>query len=277
MRDLKNMARDALKKLEPYQEEKKTSIFNSWLFLILLIGSLSLSFRIFLFEPFHIPSASMKPTLLEGDFIFVSKNSYGISRYSILFGSYIPYFEGRKFAKEPERGDVIVFRPSPIKYQNYVKRLIGLPGDKIQIKNGQIFINDVAVSKIRIKDFELKDKGGQVVKVPQYVETLPNGVSFNTLDLTKNGKLDNTRVFNVPQGHYFLMGDNRDDSADSRVEEIVGFVPYENLIGRANIIAISTRGRLWQFWRWHKDFRGQRIWQDIDFDVKNRGVGHNDG
>lgn len=226
--------------------------------------ALAVIFRSFLYEPFHIPSGSMKQTLLVGDFIFVSKHSYGYSRYSFPLG--LPLFEGRKLAaNEPERGDIIVFRLPSNPRIDYIKRLVGLPGDRVQMKNGVLYLNGKAVPKERAGDFmEVRDGEVQRVRhIPRYRETLPNGVDYYVLDDFANGEVDNTAEYTVPEGHYFFMGDNRDHSIDSRYPEGVGFVPAENIVGRADVIALSVRENesLLAVWKWGTSLRGDRFWQ----------------
>lgn len=216
-------------------------------FLIALV--IAMLFRTLAYEPFHIPSGSMKPTLLVGDYLFVSKFSYGYSRYSIPFGP--PLFEGRIMERHsPERGDVIVFKLPKDNSTNYIKRLIGLPGDTVQVKGGELYLNGEKVKRRRIKDFIDKEHKDNVKQVPQYIETLPNGISYRVLDEIKNGPEDDTQVFRVPEGHYFFMGDNRDNSLDSRVSKPigVGFVPEINLVGRADFTFFSSRNPFWQVW-----------------------------
>ena len=217
--------------------------------------------RSFLFEPFHIPSGSMKRTLLVGDYLFVSKYSYGYSRYSFPFGM-IP-FSGRIFqSNQPERGDIIVFRTPSDTRTDFIKRLIGLPGDRIQVKDGVLYINGVAVKREKAGEY-IDNEGGDGEKILQiFRETLPNGVSYDTLDETKNGRLDNTGEYLVPKGHYFMMGDNRDNSQDSRVLDMVGYVPAENFIGKARIIFFSADPdifRIWKIWAWPKALRNGRF------------------
>ncbi len=202
-------------------------------------------FRTFLFEPFHIPSGSMKPGLLIGDYIFVSKYSYGISRYSFPFGPAL--FEGRiGEIQKPKRGDVVVFKLPKDPSTNYIKRLIGLPGDRIQVRSGILYINDTAVPRYEVKPFLDQDN----TVIPQYVETLPNHVSYPVLDQLPYGRLDNTDIYIVPPKHYFFMGDNRDNSQDSRVLSAVGFVPEENLVGPAQVIMFPHSGKWWDFTSW---------------------------
>ncbi len=203
--------------------------------------------RSFLFEPFHIPSGSMKDTLLIGDFIFVSKSSYGYSRYSFPLG--IVPIPGRVLEgeKQPERGDIIVFRLPTNTRIDYIKRLIGLPGDTVQVRGGVLYLNGQAVPRERVAD-HVETQGNRVYHVPKYRETLPNGVSYYVLDALIDGEVDDTPMYTVPEGHYFFMGDNRDNSNDSR--QGVGMVPYENLVGRAELIAISSDGPFWEVWNW---------------------------
>ncbi len=192
---------------------------------------IALVVRIVAFQPFNIPSSSMYPTLLIGDYLFVSKYSYGYSRYSFPFGL-IP-FEGRIWEDPVERGDVAVFRNPTDLSEDYIKRIVGVPGDTIQMKEGVLHINGEPVKRERIEDYEIRP--GRLV--PQYLETLPNGRVHRIIE--EGGdfyRLDNTPVYTVPPVHYFAMGDNRDNSQDSRV---IGFIPAENFIGRAEILFFS--------------------------------------
>ena len=200
---------------------------------------LALFIRVFLFQPFNIPSGSMIPTLLVGDYLFVSKYSYGYSRYSFPFS--LPLFEGRIWSAYPKRGDVAVFKLPRDNETDYIKRVIGLPGDKIQMRDGVLYINGQPVPKRRIADYEIPWGHGRVRSIPRYIETLPNGVEYTVLDSESYGPYDNTPVFTVPEGHFFMMGDNRDNSTDSRSHS-VGMVPFENFIGRAEIIFFSSGG-----------------------------------
>lgn len=228
-------------------------------------------FRTLFFQPFWIPSGSMKDTLLIGDFLFVNKMAYGYSRHSCPFS--ICPISGRILASEPERGDVVVFR-HPTRNVDFIKRVIGLPGDKIQMKEGNLWINDEKVGVTAKEDFvEIKEpqgpqsltprcsndpvpEGGQCVK-ERFTETLPNGVSHDVLNITDGWIADNTPAFTVPAGEYFFMGDNRDNSQDSRFDQAgggLGFVPAEYLIGRADRIMFSSAGKsLLYFWTWRSD------------------------
>ncbi len=223
---------------------------------------LALVIRTFFFQPFSIPSGSMRPTLLEGDYLFVTKWAYGYSRHSLPFSP--PLFSGRIWASEPERGDVVVFKFPPNPSIDYIKRVVGLPGDKIQMRDGVLFINDEPVQREKLGQITDPDITEMDRPVDVYRETLPNGVSYETLDLTETGVGDNTREFVVPEGHYFMMGDNRDNSADSRFS--VGFVPAENLVGRANVIFFSIAGGAspLELWRWPSEVRPSRILNWVD-------------
>ncbi|MDQ0515369.1 signal peptidase I [Kaistia geumhonensis] len=223
---------------------------------------LALIVRTFLFQPFTIPSGSMKDTLLVGDYLFVSKYAYGYSRYSLPFSPDI--FSGRIWAEPPTRGDVAVFKLPRDPSVDYIKRVIGLPGDKIQMIDGVLQINGTPVPKVKIDDYVTTDEFGET-RVARYRETLPNGVSYEVLDLDPHSFSDNTPVFEVPAGHYFMMGDNRDNSTDSRVLGAVGYVPFENFVGRAEIVFFSVKEGepAWQFWRWPWTVRFDRIFKLI--------------
>jgi len=217
------------------------------------------------FEPFNIPSGSMIPSLLIGDYLFVSKYSYGYSRYSMPFG--IGLSGGRIFERTPDRGDVVVFKKPKENKVDYIKRLVGLPGDHMQMIGGILHINGQPVGRQRIEDFVDRDRDGNIVRSPQYIETLPNGRRHRIVEYYgDNGPADNTQEYVVPPGHYFMMGDNRDNSQDSRYLDEVGYVPAENLVGRAEILFFSTDGSaaLWEVWRWPFAIRYGRLFDRIE-------------
>jgi len=219
---------------------------------------IALVIRTFAYEPFNIPSGSMKPTLLIGDYLFVSKFSYGYSRYSLPFAP--PLFEGRILGAMPERGDVAVFRKPTGDHEDYIKRIIGLPGDTIQVIDGILHINGVAVERRQIEDF-IDSTGGSSY---QYIETLPNGVEHHILEKNDGMPYDNTEPFVVPEGHFFAMGDNRDNSRDSRTVE-VGFVPMQNLVGRAEFIFLSAdeTAEWLKPWTWFTAIRYERLFEAV--------------
>jgi len=213
--------------------------------------------RTFLFQPFNIPSGSMIPTLLVGDYLFVSKYSYGYTHYSLPFSP--PVFSGRVLGQAVGRGDVVVFRLPKDDTTDYIKRVIGLPGDRIQVLDGVVQINGEPVKRELVKKDCTSDE--DVHPILCYRETLPNGVSYVTHYYPEMGFWDNTAVYIVPPGHYFMMGDNRDNSTDSRIQGAVGYVPYENIIGRAQIIFFSIRdgAHAWEVWRWPWTVRWSRL------------------
>lgn len=221
----------------------------------------AIAVRTLAYQPFNIPTGSMIPTLLEGDFLFVSKFSYGYSRYSLPLG--IPLFRGRIFASEPERGDVVVFQLPRDPSQTYIKRLIGLPGDRIQVRGGILHINGEPVVREPVGARQATGSESDAMAI-RYLETLPNGVVHDILEVTDQGIADNTREFVVPPGKYFMMGDNRDNSTDSRFNG-VGLVPAENLVGRAEFIWFSLEdARAWELWKWPGAIRFDRMFTGID-------------
>ena len=226
---------------------------------------IALVIRTFLFQPFNIPSGSMKATLLVGDYLFVSKYSYGYSHYSFPLSP--PLFSGRVFGSEPARGDIVVFRLPREDSTDYIKRVIGLPGDRVQMKEGLLYINDAPVKRERLSDFVGEDPcgSGATARVKRWKETLPNAVTYETLDCIDNNSLDDTPVYTVPPGHFFMMGDNRDNSTDSRVLSAVGYVPLENIVGRAQMIffSIAEGEHAWMFWRWPTAVRWNRLFSIV--------------
>lgn len=239
-------------------KEELSELFKTALIAVIL----AVLIRSFLYEPFNIPSGSMKPTLQIGDYLFVNKPAYGYSRYSFPFG--IAPLEGRVWAAQPKRGDVIVFKlPSDPKI-DYIKRLVGMPGETLQVRQGRLYINNQLIPRVP-QGLRKDDEGGYEQTMMQYTETLPGGVQHTIYEESDDEALDNTAPFTVPEGHYFFMGDNRDNSQDSRVMSQVGFVPEENFVGRAEIIFFSTNGYagLLEFWKWPWTLRYDRLFMTI--------------
>ena len=256
-------------------KKSETRDFIEFLFKLVIIV---VAIRSLFVATFSIPSESMLPRLMVGDYLFVQKWSYGYSRYS--FPGSPPLFEGRLFSSLPARGDVVVFKAPPANKVDYIKRVIGLPGDTVQMRGGQLFLNGKAIPKTRVDDFvapvtanspcfapeysEAGSDGTTRCRYPRYRETLPGGKSYDVLDVASSGA-DDTRVFTVPADHLFLMGDDRDKSADSRFPAIegsgIGFVPVQNLEGRAWVSVFSTDGSAnWLLpWTWVSAARWQRI------------------
>jgi len=225
---------------------------------------IALVIRSIFFEPFNIPSGSMKPTLLVGDYLFVNKPAYGYSRFSFPFG--IAPIDDRIWPKQPERGDVIVFALPTNTSIDYIKRIVALPGETVQVRRGRLYINGKLIPRDYVDKVEIKKDNGQIYSTVEYVETLPGGIKHNIYEDSDDGPLDNTDIYTVPQNHYFVMGDNRDNSQDSRVASHVGPVPFENIIGRADFLFYSTNGHamLLEVWKWPWSIRYDRIFMDID-------------
>lgn len=216
-------------------------------------AAIALVVRTVAYEPFNIPSGSMKPTLLIGDYLFVSKYSFGYSKHSLPFS--LPLIPGRIFSSNPERGDVVVFKLPSDNKTDYIKRIIGLPGDEIQVLGGILHINGEPVERRRV------DNPGR--REMRFIETLPNGREHYIYEVSDQAPNDNTKVYKVPEGHFFGMGDNRDNSRDSRYRE-VGFIPMENLVGRAEFLFFSIDGSVWDIWKWPATIRFSRIFDGID-------------
>ena len=215
--------------------------------------------RSLLFQPFYIPSSSMEPTLLVGDRIFVSKYTYGYSKHSFPFSPNIS--DERFFSKEPKRGDLVVFKTPADNRTDYIKRLIGLPGDTIQFIDGELFINEVKIERDKIENKKNIRCGNFLLETNTYIETLPNGLQ-HLVTYKKKGSLQNSKKFKVPLNHFFLLGDNRDCSKDSRYLDSVGYVNILNLVGEAKIIFFSNDtniSSLLKFWNINKSFRFERF------------------
>ena len=244
----------------------KINAFKDTFKTIVLAGLFAIVFRTFLYEPFNIPSGSMMPNLLVGDYLFVSKFSYGFSKFSLPFGLSPPIIPERIFFTSPKAGDVVVFRLPIDNKTDYIKRIVGLPGDTVSLKNGILHINGSAVDRKKVgkRTFD-RTVDGKIYKEISflYIETLPNRRSYEIIERSDNEILDETKEFIVPADHYFALGDNRDNSNDSR--RIVGFIPSENLIGKAQIIFYSHSGKakIWEIWKWPITVRYMRLWKSI--------------
>ncbi len=238
---------------------------------ILYAGLIAVGIRTVAFEPFNIPSGSMIPTLLVGDYLFVAKYSYGYSKYALPFAPDL--FSGRIFGALPHRGDVAVFRYTHDTSVDYVKRVIGLPGDHVQVRAGQLYVNGTLVPRHSLGDYQEADERGVMLHGERFIEDLPAGPHHQILRFKQDGKLDddgeqnNTPDYLVPAGYLFMMGDDRDDSADSRFQGPggLGFVPVENLVGRAQFIFFSIGGQhpVWAFWYWPLEIRWGRLLHGI--------------
>jgi signal peptidase I len=260
--------------------QTKDSFIGELIKVIIQALAIALIVRTLLFQPFNIPSGSMIPTLLVGDYLFVSKYAFGYSSFSLPcfwpLECSKPFFSGRILASPPKRGDVVVFKLPRDNTTDYIKRVIGLPGDKIEMVDGRLYINGTMVPREPTAPMKEPDLYGHLRDVPTYKETLPGGVTHTIIEVENDhGFYDDIRdangqpkVFVVPPDHYFMMGDNRDNSTDSRVPEDaggVGYVPYENLIGRAEVIFFSIREGepAWEFWKWPSDVRWYRLFKHV--------------
>ena len=239
--------------------KQKKGGFGETLRTVIYAVLIALVIRTFAYEPFSIPSGSMIPTLLVGDYLFVSKYAYGYSRFSLPLG--LPLFDGRILADQPERGDVAVFKLPSDNSTDYIKRVIGLPGDRIQVIDGLLHINGEPVEREKVRETRV---GQGAVTI--YRETLPNGESHLIRERGDANFFDNTPVYEVPEGHYFMMGDNRDSSQDSRALQRVGYIPFENLVGRAEVVFFSHDGSasIWEVWNWPTAIRYGRLLDGID-------------
>ena len=226
-------------------------------------GLIALCIRTLAFEPFNIPSGSMIPTLLVGDFLFVSKYSYGYSRFSLPLT--LNLFSGRIFGRNPERGDVAVFKWPRDNSTDYIKRIVALPGDRIQMKSGNLFINGTLVTRRLVGEYTAQESGSATMAT-EYSETLPNGRKHEIIKQFEEGGLNTTPEFKVPENHVFAMGDNRDNSSDSRDPSGgVGFIPIDNLVGRAEFIwfSIDVQAPWWQVWEWPFEIRWSRLLRGV--------------
>jgi len=267
---------DAPEDAAPFTGDAAAKPKNEWVDLgqfLLKLVIVVVVLRSFIFSPFSIPSESMLPRLLVGDYLFVSKFSYGYSRHSLPFS--LPLLPNMHWS-DPTRGDVVVFKAPPTNNEDWIKRVIGLPGDTIQMQDGVLILNGKPVPKQRVADFvlpitpnvkncdtefqDMDDKGKPICRIPRFKETLPGGKSYDVLDQGMR-PADNTGVYTVPAGHVFMMGDNRDDSADSRFQQGIGFVPMENIEGKAVVNFWSTDGSASWFlpWTWFTAARWSRI------------------
>lgn len=235
--------------------------FSDTIKTVILAIFIAILIRSFLFEPFRIPSGSMYPTLKVGDFLFVSKYTYGYSKHS--FPASIPLFSGRVFYDEPQRGDIVVFKYPKDNRTDFIKRIVGLPGDRIKLVDGILYINDEPVQRTRIDDYVLFDDDVNAGVYPQYEEVLPNGVKHKIIEISDEGPFDNFEEVVVPADNFFMVGDNRDRSDDSRRN--VGFVPKENLVGKARILFFSygNNGEWYNPLTWGKKIRWDRLFTKI--------------
>lgn len=262
--EIKNKNKEIeIKTSKPKEEESFGEIMKTIIFALLI----ALSLRIFVFQPFNIPSESMRPGLIVGDYLFVSKWNYGFSKASIPFEPEI--IKGRILSKPVKRGEVVVFKHPIHTKTDYIKRVIGLPGDRIQVVGGQLVINGTPVPRKALSPQMITDAYNNTMSTNRWEETLPEGKSYIVYDFFEAGQFDNTKVFEVPAGHYFMMGDNRDNSTDSRADPVaeqgVGFVPEENIVGRGWVVLFSWENgvSLFKPWTWFTELRYDRLFVPI--------------
>jgi signal peptidase I len=244
--------------------DKKKHARNEFVDTIVVIVEaliIAVLFRTFLFQPFSIPTGSMQSTLMIGDYFVASKFSYGYGKYSFV----VPLpFNGRLFGSTPQQGDVAVFH-NEVSGEDYIKRVIGMPGDRVQMQNGRLIINGTMVERELVGEVLDRDSSNRDVPVQVYRETLPSGVVHTIQEVSDDQPLDNTAEYVVPQGHYFMMGDNRDRSQDSRVLSAVGYVPLDNFIGKAEARFFSVKDNRapWAVWEWPETLRLDRMFQSV--------------
>jgi len=261
---------------QPVDKPAKKSATNEWVETIVVVAEallIAIVLRSFLYQPFSIPTASMQQTLMIGDYFVANKFVWGYGKHSFSLGRYGDFalldFElpinNRIFGREPDRGDIAVFRPVPQNIE-YIKRVVGMPGDTIQVTNGRLYINGTMVERERIGTAQDTDSNGDTREVTLYRETFPEGTTHIIQEISDNAPLDNTSEYVVPAGHYFMMGDNRDRSADSRVLSQVGYVPAVNLIAKAEARFFSIKDNIppWQLWQWPANVRWDRMFQSVD-------------
>ncbi len=247
------------------ESEEKAGQKSGWGSLIIM-AAVVLLIRSCAYEPFHIPSESMLPNLKIGDYLFVSKLSYGYGMYSTPVP--FPLLKDRVFFKMPERGDVVVFREPGNENIAFIKRVMALPGDTVKVTDSQPYINGKPIQREKVADYRDTSPAGNIRYVKQYKETLENGKTYSVIEMAGNyGQLDNTRTFKVPEGHFFVMGDNRDASRDSRAPDL-GYVPIKNLVGRADLVFFSVccNVKFWQVWKLPFNLRADRFFKRIQAD-----------